>query len=99
MNTYQLADRAKTTGWDEARNDVNGLNDFRMRPIEVAAQAANVDEFRAIMNHPSFDPNGARPFYFAEVGRGSGDFDAENRYRDLRPLLDDFRERFVKRSH
>lgn len=95
MNRYQLADRGQTTGWHEADNDVNGLNEFRMRPVEVAAQAGNVEEFRAIMNHPSFEPTGARPFYFAEVGLGSGGTDADKRYRQLRPQLDAYRERFV----
>lgn len=99
MNRNQLADRGETSGWNEANNDINGLNDFRMRPIEVAAQAGNVDEFRAIMNHPSFDPTGARPFYFAEVGLGSGGTDADKRYRQLRPVLDVYRARFVSPKH
>jgi len=99
VNLYQLADRGQTTGWNEATNDVNGVNDFRMRPIEVAAQAGNVEEFRAIMNHPAFDPAGARPFFFAEVGLGSGGVDADKRYRQLRPQLDAFRSRFVNGSH
>lgn len=95
MNSYQLADRDQTTGWDAAANDVNGINTFRMRPIEVAAQAGDVVEFNAIMNHPSFNPADARPFYFAEVGLGSGGFDAEKRHATLRPQLAMYRERFV----
>ena len=95
MNSYQLADRDQTTGWDAAANDVNGVNAFRMRPIEVAAQAGDAVEFHSIMNHPSFDPVGARPFFFADVGRGSGGFDAEKRFASLRTELAIYRERFV----
>ncbi|WP_321817868.1 MULTISPECIES: hypothetical protein [unclassified Paraburkholderia] len=95
MNTYQLADRDQTTGWDAANNDVNGVNTFRMRPIEVAAQAGDVAEFESIMNDPAFNPQGARPFFFAEVLRGSGGYDADKRYAGLRPQLAIYRERFV----
>jgi len=75
-------------------NDVNGENMYKMRPIEVAAQAANVTEFRAIMLDPAFQPNGARVRYFADVGRLSTDMDAEARYARLRPELKLYEERF-----
>jgi len=67
-----------------------------MRPIEVAAQAANVTEFRAIMLDPAFQPNGARVRYFADVGRLSTDMDAAARYTRLRPELKLYDERFPK---
>ncbi|MGU7775660.1 hypothetical protein ACV229_36595 [Burkholderia sp. MR1-5-21] len=94
MNTYQLVAHGQTNGWNATCNDVNIRNEFRMLPIEVAAQAGDVEEFRAIMNHPTFDPIGARPRYFAEVGRNGTDYDAEARYRLLTPLLDEYRRRF-----
>jgi hypothetical protein len=96
VNHYQLAGRDVTTGWNPATNDVNGLNAFQMRPVEVAAQAGDVQEFLAIVNDPSFDPNGARPFYFAEVGLGCGGMDSDKRYAQLLPELAAYRERFFK---
>lgn len=42
MNTYQLAGHRKTTGWISHENDVNGVNLYGMRPVEVAAQAGDV---------------------------------------------------------
>lgn len=95
-NQYQLAGRDVTTGWNAATNDINGLNAFQMRPVEVAAQAGDVKEFRAIVNDPSFDPSGARPFYFAEVGLGCGGTDSDKRYEQLLPELAAYRERFLK---
>jgi len=94
MNTYQLSTRGRTTGWNPACNDVNTRNAFQMLPIEVAAQAGDVDEFRAIMNDPAFDPIGARPRFFAEVGRNDPDDEANVRYQRLAPLLDEYRRRF-----
>ena len=95
MNTYQLAAHGATTVWNAANNDVNGLNAFGMRPIEVAAQAGNVGEFMSIMNDPSFNPAGTRPAFFAEVGLGSCGFVAETlRFKALRPHLDEFRRRY-----
>ncbi|MBN3776597.1 hypothetical protein G3O06_03330 [Burkholderia sp. Ac-20345] len=92
MNTYQLIAHGQTSGWDAARNDVNTRNEYQMLPIEVAAQAGNVDEFRDIMNAPEFDPIGARPRFFAEVGRRS--YDEEARYTALQSALDEYRVRF-----
>jgi hypothetical protein len=96
MNTYELAGHGCTTGWDARTNDVNGENLYKMRPIEVAAQAANVTEFRAIMLDPAFEPDGARVRYFAEVGRLSSDMDAQARYARLRPELKLYEERFTE---
>lgn len=96
MNTYELAGHGCTTGWDARTNDVNGENLYKMRPIEVAAQAANVTEFRAIMRDPAFEPDGARVRYFADVGRLSSDMDAEVRYARLRPELKLYEERFTQ---
>lgn len=56
LNTYQLSHACETTGWDSSRNDVNGTNFFNMTPAQVAIQAGNVDEFRAIVSHPQFEP-------------------------------------------
>jgi hypothetical protein len=94
MNSYELAWRDQTTGWDAEKNDVNGVNAYGMRPIEVAAQAGDVAEFRAIVNDPKFDPSGARPCFFADVGRNFGAYDAEKRYAALVPELDAYRNRF-----
>jgi len=96
MNTYELAGHGCTTGWNARTNDVNGENLYKMRPIEVAAQAADVTEFRAIMLDPAFEPDGARVRYFAEVGRLSGGMDAEARYARLRPELKLYEERFTQ---
>lgn len=69
MNTYELAGHRKTTGWIPKENDVNGVNFYGMRPVEVAAQAGDLKEFREIISHPDFDPRGARVRYFANVLR------------------------------
>lgn len=69
MNTYQLAGHRETTGWIPKENDVNGVNAFGMRPVEVAAQAGDLKEFREIISHPDFDPRGARVRYFANLLR------------------------------
>jgi hypothetical protein len=73
MREYALIDKDKTTGWDASAFEINARNSFGMRPIEVAAQAANVAEFDAIRNHPDFDPRGAGPEFFANVGRMTRD--------------------------
>jgi hypothetical protein len=95
MNPYALDFLFRTTKWDATKNDVNGLNEFKMRPIEVAAKAGDIDEFRAIVNDPSFNPAGARPFFFADVGRNFGGLNAEKRYAALLPELADYRKRFL----
>ena len=69
MNTYQLAGHREKTGWILKENDVNGVNAFGMRPVEVAAQAGDLKEFREIISHPDFDPRGARVRYFANLLR------------------------------
>lgn len=90
INSYEIAWRDQTTGWDAAENDVNGVNQYKMRPIEVAAQAGDIAEFCAIMADPAFNPAGARPRFFAEVGRGSrGEF-RDNGYLGLIPHLKAF---------
>lgn len=94
MNLYQLVAHGQTNGWNPACNEVNIRNSFQMLPIEVAAQAGDVAEFRAIMDNPAFDPIGARPRFFAEVGRRGTDYDAEARYLRLAPLLEEYRRRF-----
>jgi hypothetical protein len=95
MNSYELVWRDRTTGWDATKNDINGLNAYNMRPIEVAAQAGDIEEFRAIVNDPAFNAAGARPFFFADVGRKFGGFNAEQRYAALVPELAAFRKRFA----
>ena len=90
INTYEVAFRDQTTGWDVVSNDINGVNQYKMRPIEVAAQAGDVAEFCAIMEHPSFVASGARPRYFADVGRGSRGERRDERYLALVPHLKSF---------
>jgi hypothetical protein len=87
INTYEVAFRDQTTGWNVASNDINGVNQYKMRPIEVAAQAGDVAEFCAIMKHPSFNASGARPRYFAEIGRVSRGERRDERYLALVPHL------------
>jgi len=96
MNTYELAGHGITTGWNARVDDVNGENFYKMRPIEVAAQAANVTEFRAIMLDPAFEPTGARVHHFANVGRLAGDVHAEARYARLVPELTFYEQRFAQ---
>lgn len=88
MNTYELAGHRKTTGWIPKENDVNGVNSYGMRPVEVAAQAGDLKEFREIISHPDFDPRGARVRYFANVLR---DYRHESEdvaaYNQLLPLV------------
>jgi hypothetical protein len=55
MNTYELAAKLQTTGWN-SQQDVNGRNFYGMTPAQVAAQAGNVEEFRAITSDATFDP-------------------------------------------
>lgn len=96
MNQYELTSAGCTTGWDFQANDVNGNNFYGMRPIEVAAQAAHLEEFQAIFESESFDPVGARVRFFASVGRLSGGTHAEQRYARLLPLIVLYEERFSK---
>ncbi|WP_248324032.1 MULTISPECIES: hypothetical protein [unclassified Caballeronia] len=69
MNHYQLIAHGQTSGWNPSANEVNGKNFYGMLPVEVAAQAGDVDEFEAIVSHPEFNASGARPHRFAAVGR------------------------------
>lgn len=55
MNTYELAASLQTTGWN-SQQDVNGKNSYGMTPAQVAAQAGDVEEFRAITTDAKFDP-------------------------------------------
>jgi hypothetical protein len=88
MNTYQLAGHRKTTGWIPQENDVNGVNSYGMRPVEVAAQAGDLKEFREIIAHPDFDPKGARVRYFANVLRDyRGEREDVLAYYQLLPLV------------
>jgi hypothetical protein len=59
MNVYQLVAHGQTNRWNPACNGVNTRNGCQMLPIEVAAQAGDIAEFRAIMDNPAFDPIGA----------------------------------------
>jgi hypothetical protein len=67
-----------------------------MRPIEVAAQAANVEEFNAIRNHPDFDPAGAGPHFFANVGRTTRDgyANADAQYARIAEALRSYNAQF-----
>jgi hypothetical protein len=96
MAEYILVGRDGTSGWDSARNSVNAPNSFGMRPIEVAAQAADVREFKEIYGHPDFDPSGVDPYRFVEVGRMQRDYmtGAEERYTEIKEALRGFNERF-----
>lgn len=89
MNTYQLADHRKTTGWIPQVNDVNGVNFYGMRPVEVAAQAGDLKEFREIIAHPDFDPKGVRVRYFANVLRDyRGEHEDVVAYNQLLPFIE-----------
>ncbi|WP_277184385.1 hypothetical protein [Caballeronia sp. BR00000012568055] len=59
----------------------------------MAAQAGNVDEFSAIVSHPAFNPVGARPHFFAEVGRLSDGVGDAN-FAHMKLLLEACRVRF-----
>jgi len=96
MNNYELAGHGSTTGWNSRTNDVNGENFYKMRPIEVAAQAGNLAEFRAIMLDTAFVPTGARVQHFANIGRITGGIQAEERYARLLPDLALYKERFAQ---
>ena len=96
MNNYELAGHGSTTGWNSKTNEVNGENFYKMRPIEVAAQAGNLVEFRAIMFDSAFEPTGARVQHFANIGRLSGGIHAEERYARLLPDLALYQERFAQ---
>jgi len=71
VNQYELAARCETTGWNPLLDDVNGINEYGMRPIEVAAQAGDAGEFASIMNHPDYDSVLGRPRLFFGVGRSA----------------------------
>ncbi|WP_321816984.1 MULTISPECIES: hypothetical protein [unclassified Paraburkholderia] len=87
-NVYQLVDHLKTSGWNPSENDVNGVNSFGMRPVDVAAQAGNVDEFLAIVSHPRFEIRGTRIRYFASMLRDyRGDADDRAAYARLLPHI------------
>ncbi|WP_321794797.1 hypothetical protein [Caballeronia sp. J97] len=94
MTRYELVCNGRTNGWNPSTDDVNAVNFYGMRPVEVAAQAGNVDEFTAIVSHPDFDPTGARPHYFAEVGRLSDDYGDAHVAR-LKPELAAYKARFL----
>ena len=88
LNPYCLADHRKTNGWSPSENDVNGVNSFGMKPVEVAAQAGNVEEFVAIVSDPKFDACGTRIRYFASILRDyRGDVDDRAAYDALLPHI------------
>jgi hypothetical protein len=96
MNTYELIAHGQTSGWNPATNAVNAKNCYGMRPVEVAAQAGNIGEFVAIVEHPEFDPTGARPLFFAEVGRVSGgDGDGDARFARFKAAISGYTARFT----
>lgn len=98
MNTYELIARGQTSGWNPAANSINAENVFGMRPVEVAAQAGNIDEFIAIVEHPEFDPTGTRPLFFAEVGRVSeGDNAGDARFARFKAAISGYTERFTSK--
>ncbi|MBC8641676.1 hypothetical protein IAG25_33155 [Caballeronia sp. EK] len=96
MREYALFDKDTTTGWDAQAFQINARNSFGMRPIEVAAQAANVEEFNAIRNHPDFDPAGAGPHFFADVGRTTRDgyANSEALYKPIAAALRSYNAQF-----
>ncbi len=96
MNGYELVTHGRTSGWKPEIDAVNAVNFYGMRPVEVAAQAGDVREFTAIVAHPDFDPIGARPLFFAEVGRLSDGY-GDARFARLRPELDAYRSRFLSK--
>jgi hypothetical protein len=93
-NEYQLSSSCETTGWDPSIDDVNGLNAYKMRPIEVAAQAGNDVEFRAIMTHPDFDPKGCGPRFFLAVGSRYWEYFDPQRLVRMGEALKDYAQRF-----
>jgi hypothetical protein len=96
MNGYELAGHGSTTGWNSKTNEVNGENFYKMKPIEVAAQAGDAVEFRAIMLDIAFEPTGARVHHFAHIGRLTGGIYAEERYARLLPELALYEQRFAQ---
>jgi hypothetical protein len=74
--------------------DVNAKNPYGMLPIEVAAQAGDVAEFRAIVDHPDFDPSQGRPHFFAKVGRDRDGYSNPERFAALDRELEAFDARF-----
>ncbi|NIF40143.1 hypothetical protein F3J14_04345 [Burkholderia sp. Tr-862] len=93
---YCVADSDRTSGWAGSGQGVNEPNSYGMRPIEVAAQAADAEEFRMIFASPEFDPTLVNPFRFAEVGRMVRDYQhgAEERYAAIRKALSEFNDTF-----
>lgn len=80
---YQLAGRLQTTGWNPSF-DVNATNDFGMTPAEVAMQAGNVNEFKAITMHSDFQPEKlGRVGLFLDICRR----DSESHYKEVRQAL------------
>jgi len=97
-NTYELIARGQTSGWNPAAYSVNAENGYGMRPVEIAAQAGNIDEFVAIVEHPEFDPTGTRPLFFAEVGRVSeGDGDGDARFARFKAAISGYTARFASK--
>ncbi len=87
-NIYCLAAHRTTNGWNPSENDVNGVNSFGMRPVEVAAQAGNVEEFVAIVSNPKFEFRGTRIRYFASILRDyRGEADDRAAYARLLPHI------------
>ena len=86
-NQYELISFNETNGWDDQVDDVNGLNLFKMHPIEVAAQSGDLDALQRIIKHPNFDPNGTRPLYFAEVGRVGRGSEGSKFYESVKATL------------
>ncbi|WP_321935585.1 hypothetical protein [Paraburkholderia sp. J8-2] len=88
-NLYSLTGHRTTSGWNPNENDVNGVNSFEMRPVEVAAQAGNVEEFLAIVSDPTFEFRGTRIRYFASILRNyrGGDTDDKAAYARLLPHI------------
>ena len=96
MNTYELIANGQTSGWNPATNAVNAKNFYGMRPVEVAAQAGNIGEFVAIVEHPEFDPTGTRPFFFAEVGRLSDGY-GDARFARFKAAISGYTARFASK--
>lgn len=75
-------------------NAVDARNSYGMLPIEVAAQAADVAAFRAIVNAPDFDPSQGRPHFFAKVGRDRDGYHNQQGFDALDRELEAFDARF-----
>lgn len=80
---YQLAGHLQTTGWNPSF-DVNAMNGYGMTPAEVAMQAGNVDEFKAITSHADFQPEKlGRVGLFLDICRRN----SESHYNAVRQAL------------